>query len=101
MTNSLLGAVKIGVSADPRRRESQLRGAGWELLRSWHFFDGAVPYEMEQNVVRAWRLAGFRPAAPRGSDGWTETVSMSEVDPGALIRTLEAWVQMEGLGAAS
>ena len=75
------GTTKIGITGAKARekRVSRHRRNGYEMVSTWNVAVGSDARAIEKAVVFGWREAGFRPAAPEGEDGWTESVHTSQV----------------------
>lgn len=68
-------AIKVGITNNPDQCvERQHRKNGWSLVRLWSVGGWDAP-TIETQVIQAWRQAGFPPGMPKGTDGFSETVS--------------------------
>lgn len=88
--HSTWDAVKTGVAnvADPRL--AQLRRAGWTVVWVCDETTGSAALADETAVLREWREAEYQRGAPEGTDGWTKTTPLAEVDPNLLAADLAA-----------
>jgi hypothetical protein len=77
-----LRAWQIGISNQPVKRVASHRRQGWDLVELIEMDDGYKAASIERAILRAWRRAGYRPAASREQlpqGGYTETVSAEDV----------------------
>ena len=97
MTHSTLGAQKIGIGKTNRARIRSHMSRGWELLGEVTMSSGDAAFEVEQAVLKWWRVdLGFPPylsaeEMPKG--GATETLGLDAVDAHStwrLVRQLAA-----------
>jgi hypothetical protein len=84
ITNSLLGAHKIGIAGVKTRRLEVHKREGWDIYKIQRFELGEQAYEIEQKLISWLREDLFLPAylspelMPQG--GWTETVDADEIE---------------------
>ena len=76
------GNGKVGITNADRRR-SRIRQHelnGWQLSKAWKIKDGETARNIERSVLNWWRYElKLPPTRPRGTDGWTETVSTDDL----------------------
>ena len=77
--NDARNALKIGASAPSESRLRTWRQRGWEVVEVWDFHDRRAVFAVERTVKAWWRRCGWGPAYHE-SDGYTETVSLADVD---------------------
>lgn len=77
--NDSRNALKIGASAPSESRLRTWRQRGWVVVEVWDFHDRRAVFGVERTVKAWWRRCGWGPAYPEG-DGYTETVSLADVD---------------------
>jgi hypothetical protein len=84
ITNSSLGAHKIGISGASKKRVEQHRREGWELYKTMLLNTGEQVYGIEQEIFEWLRdtfgLTAFLSKEQMPQGGYTETVDASEID---------------------
>jgi len=84
ITNSSLGAHKIGISGASKKRVEQHRREGWELYKTMLLNTGEQVYGIEQEIFEWLRdtfgLTTFLSKEQMPQGGYTETVDASEID---------------------
>jgi len=86
-------AIKVGITNQPQHRVGKHHADhGWRAVRLWSV-DGTLAQRAELEIVRDWRRAGLPPAMPKGTDGYTETVSMMSVEVDDLILEVERLIR--------
>jgi hypothetical protein len=95
LTNTELGAHKIGVSGATKNRLKQHRREGWETHRTLPLNTGEEAYEIEQEIFEWLRetfgLTTFLSKQQMPQGGYTETVDASEID------LVTIWAKVEEL----
>ena len=80
-------AAKVGVTNELRydkgRLQTHIRN-GWSIEETWEVATGQAAYDVEQAVIRWWRVDLELPPAYRGIDGATETVDLRRVSLGEI-----------------
>jgi len=95
ITNSALGAHKIGISGATKMRIDQHRREGWDSFKTSSFKTGEQAYEIEQEVLQwlneTFGLTTFLSKQQMPQGGYTETVDASEIDLATI------WAKVEEL----
>lgn len=86
------GALKIGASAPSESRLRTWRQRGWEVVDVWDFSDRRAVFAVERTVKTWWRRSGWGPAYQE-DDGYTETVSLGDVDEASTCAFVEGIIQ--------
>ena len=80
--NKKLNALKVGIAKPESGRLKHHERNGWEIIDVVQMSTVALARNVEKEMLRGWRTAGFKPAVPKEKmpiGGSTETVSVSDV----------------------
>lgn len=86
-------AAKVGVTNELRHNKGRLQTHtrnGWVIEATWALPTGQEAFEVEQAVIRWWRVELELPPASEGIDGATETVDTRRVSLGEIRARIEA-----------
>jgi hypothetical protein len=91
------GVAKVGISGEGkamRWRITAHKRTGYRLVKEWQFDEGQNALIVEREVIRQWRQDDdLLPAAPKGEDGYTETIHTEDVPLAEIIRRIETMIE--------
>jgi hypothetical protein len=97
ISNTSKNAHKVGIgNKNARRIEKHIKN-GWQVYKVYEYRKGASAHKIEQSILDWLRNdLGVGPAFRTG-DGWTETVSASEISLSVLNRKVKEYSRNQGL----